>query len=71
MPSSSFLPNASNSSSSTEQDERAAANRDTPAPDDERKPDSPTEVQKPAWKYVLKRPSGNTPGTNARTLRRH
>ncbi|WP_026553446.1 YihY/virulence factor BrkB family protein [Arthrobacter sp. H20] len=26
-----------------------------PSPDDDRKPDSPTEVKKPAWGYVLKR----------------
>ncbi|MCG2620839.1 YihY/virulence factor BrkB family protein [Arthrobacter sp. I2-34] len=55
MPSSSFLPNASTSASATEQDESSAANRHAPAPDDERKPDSPTDIQKPAWKYVLKR----------------
>ena len=26
-----------------------------PAPDDERKPDSPTDVTKPAWKYIFKK----------------
>lgn len=52
MPSSSFSPKAT---SAQEPDDSAVANRNAPAPDDERKPGSPTEVQKPAWKYVLKR----------------
>ncbi|MGG5754013.1 YihY/virulence factor BrkB family protein [Zafaria sp. Z1313] len=29
--------------------------RDAPDPEDDRKPDSPAEVDKPSWKYILKR----------------
>ncbi|NKX51844.1 YihY/virulence factor BrkB family protein, partial [Arthrobacter deserti] len=55
MPSSSPLPKSSNSSASAGPGGSAAANRNAPAPDDSRKPDSPGEVRKPAWKYALKR----------------
>jgi membrane protein len=51
MPSSSFAPKGSE----PPPEGTAAANRNAPAPDDDRKPDSPTEVRKPAWKYVFKR----------------
>ncbi len=46
--------NDSMTDAETNQSSTARA-RSAPAPDDSRKPDSPTEVQKPAWKYVLKR----------------
>ncbi|MBT2594262.1 YihY/virulence factor BrkB family protein [Arthrobacter sp. ISL-72] len=36
--------------------ESSTAKADTaPAPDDERKPDSPTDVTKPSWKYIAKK----------------
>jgi membrane protein len=40
--------------SKTADNSRAKA-RTAPAPDDDRKPDSPTEVTKPAWKYIAKK----------------
>ena len=32
-----------------------AKSRTAPAPDDARKPDSPTDVSKPSWKYIAKK----------------
>ena len=34
---------------------RATTARRAPAPDDGRKPDSPTDLTKPFWKYIAKR----------------
>jgi membrane protein len=36
-------------------DESTSKSRTAPAADDDRKPDSPTEITRPSWKFVLKR----------------
>jgi membrane protein len=49
-----------NDAEDTRQDERqeetsTSKARTAPAPDDERKPDSPTDITKPSWQYVAKK----------------
>lgn len=48
--------NAANADADAETDESSTAKaRTAPAPDDSRKPDSPTDVTKPSWKYIAKK----------------
>ena len=48
--------NAGNAPTDAETDESSTAKaRTAPAPDDSRKPDSPTDVTKPSWKYIAKK----------------
>jgi membrane protein len=48
--------NAGNANADAETDESSTAKaRTAPAPDDSRKPDSPTDVSKPSWKYIAKK----------------
>jgi membrane protein len=46
--------NAANADAETDESSTAKA-RSAPAPDDSRKPDSPTDVSKPSWKYIAKK----------------
>lgn len=43
------------STDSHSQQSSTAKDRTAPAPDDSRKPDGPTEVSKPSWKYITKK----------------
>ena len=48
--------NAASANADAETDESSTAKaRTAPAPDDSRKPDSPTDVSKPSWKYIAKK----------------
>ncbi|MDQ0076462.1 YihY/virulence factor BrkB family protein [Arthrobacter oryzae] len=48
--------NAANANADAETDESSTAKaRTAPTPDDPRKPDSPTDVSKPSWKYIAKK----------------
>jgi membrane protein len=48
--------NAASTNADAETDESSTAKaRTAPAPDDSRKPDSPTDVSKPSWKYIAKK----------------
>ncbi|MCB5293195.1 YihY/virulence factor BrkB family protein [Arthrobacter sp. SO3] len=49
-------PAAADTTADTETQESSTAKaRTAPAPDDSRKPDSPTEVTKPSWKYIARK----------------
>ena len=49
-------PAAADTSADAESQESSTAKaRTAPAPDDSRKPDSPTDVTKPSWKYIAKK----------------
>ena len=47
--------NDTKGSGSSDRERQGGGRRDAPHPDDGRKPDTPTDLEKPSWKFALKR----------------